>query len=152
MTKEKISLKIYRSRKSCIFYYLLIFIAIVIFFFLREHKMLSYEIAIAIVIFILFILILTEILVVLNWWAITDSFLIENRGILSKKIREIDFNTISDMDISQSVFERILGYGTVNIRKFLNEKSISISNINNPDVFLNILQDAIKKNKHGKKN
>jgi len=82
-----------------------------------------------------------------NWWAITENSFIENRGIVNKNIREIEFESISDLSLNQGLHKRILGYGTINIRRFLNEAAISVPNINKPEVFLNLLQEAIKLNK-----
>jgi hypothetical protein len=66
---------------------------------------------------------------------------------LSKNVREIDFSSISDLDLEQPLFKRILNYGNVNVRLFLNETSISIKNINNPGQFIERLQEIISKHR-----
>jgi len=148
MRKEQILLKVFKSRKSHIFYYLMIIVILGIVSFLYFSRgTVDLKILIASVVFIVFLLEFVEIDIVRNWWAITDSFLIESRSILNKNVREIEFHSIADIDLDQPLFKRILGYGTVNIRKFLNEKSITIEDIDRPEVFINILQDAIQRKK-----
>ena len=105
------------------------------------------RIVVASVIFIAIVIKVVEVNIIRDWWAITDSTFIESKSILDKNVREIDFNAIADIDLDQPLFKRILGYGTVNIRKFLNEKTIIVEDINEPDKFINILQEAIQKRK-----
>jgi len=125
---------------------ILVIIAINLFLFYIQRN-LDVRIVLASLLFIGMTIWLAEVNIVRNWWAITDSFLIESKSILNKNVREIDFNTISDIDLDQPLHKRLLGYGTIYIRKFLNEKSITIENIDNPERFINILQTAIQKRK-----
>ncbi|MDP3966186.1 MAG: PH domain-containing protein [archaeon] len=148
MRKEEIHLKVRRSRKSYFPYYL---VAIIIIGILLSFYFMKIEIPAALLIAALILVALIikfiEIHRMRNWWAITDSSFIESRGILNKNIREIDFDSISDIDLNQTFHKRVLGYGTVNIRRFLNETIISINNINNPERFVNVIQDAIRSKK-----
>ena len=148
MRKEKILLKVFRSRKSYFPYYFLI-VAIVAFLGYNHYYLgeISSRVLIASVIAIVVLIKLIEVGRIRNWWAITDCSLIESKSILNKNVREIDFQSIADIDLDQPFYKRIGGYGTINIRKFLNEKSITIRDINNPEKFINLLHDAIRKEK-----
>ncbi|MCR4327830.1 MAG: PH domain-containing protein [Nanoarchaeota archaeon] len=148
MKKEQILLKVWTSRKAYLFYYFLILLLIgVLGYFYFKGIELSTNLWIIAIVLILFLIKFIEIHRIRNWWAITDMALIESKGIVNKNIREIDFTSISDIDLDQWLYKRILGYGTINIRRFMNEASISVKNINNPERFLNIVQDAIRLNK-----
>lgn len=85
-----------------------------------------------------------------DWWAVTDRSLIQSKGIFSKNVREIDFSSISDLDLEQAFFKRILNYGNVNVRLFLNETSIKIINITRPDEFIEKLQSLINDSRRKK--
>jgi uncharacterized membrane protein YdbT with pleckstrin-like domain len=151
MKKDQILLKVFKSRKSHLHYYLMILIVILLNIFIYlNSKNLDYRIVLASLIFITIIFWFIEVDIVRNWWAITDTFLIESKSILNKNVREIEFNSIADIDLDQPLLKRILGYGTVNIRKYLNEKSIIIEDIDSPEKFINLLQEAIQKRKQKK--
>ena len=149
MKKEQILLKVFRSRKAYLSYYLFIAIIIGVLIFLYSSQgRVDSKILIVSAVFIAIVIKVIEINRIRDWWAITDSTLIESKSILNKNVREIDFNSIADIDLDQEWYKRILGYGTVNIRKFLNEKSIIVCDINEPVKFINILQEAIQKRRH----
>ena len=73
--------------------------------------------------------------------------MIQSTGIFNKNVREIDFSSISDLDLDQSFFKRFLNYGNVNVRLFLNETSIKIHDISNPEEFIETLQRLISMNR-----
>ena len=55
------------------------------------------------------------------------------------------FSSISDLDLDQPVHKRILGYGNINIRLFLNENPMRVSDINNPENFFDRVRKEIGK-------
>jgi uncharacterized membrane protein YdbT with pleckstrin-like domain len=146
MKKEQILLKVFRSRKSYFPYYLIILVIISLLGYFYYYKG-GVESSVLIVSIVLGIVIIKfiEIDRIRDWWAISDTSFIESRSILNKNVREIDFNTIADIDLEQQWYKRIFGYGTVNIRKILNETSIVVRDINRPEKFINLLHDAIRK-------
>jgi uncharacterized membrane protein YdbT with pleckstrin-like domain len=85
-----------------------------------------------------------------DWWAISAGGLVQSTGIFDKNVREIAFSSISDLDVDQPFFKRILGYGDVNVRLFLNETSIKIININRPERFIEKLQEIMNTRREGK--
>jgi uncharacterized membrane protein YdbT with pleckstrin-like domain len=80
-----------------------------------------------------------------DWWAITDTSLVQSLGLFSNNIRQVDFSSISDLDLDQPLVKRILNYGNIHVRLFLNETSITIKDINNPSKFIEELQEIISK-------
>ena len=82
-----------------------------------------------------------------DWWGVTDSALIQSLGLLDKNVREVGFSSISDMDVCKPLFKRFLNYGDVNVRLFLNETSIKIKDINNPEQFVENFQRIISQNR-----
>jgi membrane protein YdbS with pleckstrin-like domain len=153
MKKKKYLIKIRRSRKSFLFLYLMAIFIIgsLIYLYYIGHPPSLFALIVAII-FIKIIIKYTEIQRWKDWWAVTETSLIQSTGIFNKNIREIDFSSISDLDLDQSLFKRFLNYGNVNIRLFLNETSIKIININKPGEFIEELQTIMsmsKKKKNG---
>ena len=137
MQKRNFLLKVRRSRKSYFFIYLMILAIVGVLIYLNQIELTIPPLALIISIVSIVLLIkFIEIHRIRDWWAITDSELVQSLGLLNKNIREVGFSSISDMDIHQPFFKRLLNYGDVNIRLFLNETSIKIKDINNPEQFV----------------
>jgi uncharacterized membrane protein YdbT with pleckstrin-like domain len=152
MLKEKILLKVHRSRKPYMIYYVMILALLgYIGYSYYMNNPVSNKFLIISFISILLIIKLTEIHRIRDWWAITEGSFIESKSILNRNIREIDFHTIADISLDQPLFKRIFNYGTVEIRKLIEEKSIVIPNINKPEKFINILRDAIMRDTKNEK-
>lgn len=148
MKKEKLIMKVYRSRKSYFLYYLLILLTlfVVSYLYYKGYEFTPLKL-ILIGAFVLILIKFIEIHRIRDWWGITEDSFIESKSILNKNVREIEFNSISDIDLDQPLYKRLLGYGTINLRKILNEASITIKDINNPEEFIEVIQEAIKKSK-----
>lgn len=153
MSRGNYLIKVRRSRKSYIGIYLMILIVIgtMIYLYQTRGVFSKYALFIALV-FILFLVKATELHRIKDWWGITNSSIVQSTGLLSKNLREVDFNSISDLDLSQSLFKRILNYGDVNVRLFLNETSFTVKDINSPEDFIKQLQKIISERKGGKNN
>lgn len=150
MKNTKILLKVRRSRKS---YFLIYFLILAIIGFLAYSKVIGLAVSsLALILSVSFIFLLikfTEVHRMKDWWAITDSVLIQSLSLLNKNIREIAFSSISDIEIDQPLFKRFLNYGDVNVRLFLSEKPIRISNINNPEGFVEDFQLIVSHSRKG---
>ena len=148
MQKRNFLLKVRRSRKIYLLVYLMIFIVIgVLIYFNRSGLTIP---KFALIISLAFILILvkwTEIHRMKDWWGITDSELVQSLGLLNKNVREVGFPSISDMDVHKPFLKRLLNYGDVNIRLFLNETSIKIKDINKPEQFVEDFQLIMSQNR-----
>jgi uncharacterized membrane protein YdbT with pleckstrin-like domain len=124
----------------------LIIIFLLIFLFFNGYNIEKFQILISTV-FILFSIVFIEIHRIKDWWAITNSSFVQSLSILNKNVREVDFSSISDLDLEQPFLKRILNYGDVNVRLFLNETSIKIKNISKPREFMEKLQDTMFANR-----
>lgn len=146
--KRNYLLKVRRSRKSysLMYFSALIIIGIMIYLLLKGYS-LNWQIILAGILVVFFIVKFAEVHRLKDWWAISDSSVVQSLGIFSKNIRSVDFSSISDLDLTQSIHKRILNYGDVNLRLFLNETSLCVNNINNPEGFINFLEDTMSKKK-----
>jgi uncharacterized membrane protein YdbT with pleckstrin-like domain len=148
MKKRTYLMKIRRSRKKYLLFYGMVFaILFLLVYLIFKNYLLNKLTLITAFAFILLVYSFTELHRIKDWWAITDSSLVQSLGIFSKNVREIDFSSISDLDLDQSLFKRILNYGNVNVRLFLNETSIKINDVNKPGEFIEKLQKIISKNR-----
>lgn len=143
-------MKVRRSRKKYIPLYIMVLALILFILFLRSR---GFEISrfamITSIIFIFLVLKFSELHRFKDWWAVSENKLVQSMGIFDKNVREIGFSSISDLDVHQPFFKRVLGYGTVNVRLFLNETSIKIPDINRPERFVETLQ-GLMSNSGGK--
>lgn len=153
MKKREYLIKVRRSRKTYLLIYLMILSIIFLLGYIYYNGETPARIALIISgLFVLFAFKFTELHRFKDWWAITATSLIQSTGIFNKNVREIDFSSISDLDLDQSFFKRLLNYGNVNVRLFLNETSIKIVDINKPGEFIEELQRIIsmtRKKNHG---
>lgn len=146
--KREYLIKVRRSRKT---YFLIYLMILAIVFALGYLYYSGYSISkVALItagIFVFTAFKFTELHRFKDWWAITNSSLVQSTGIFDKNVREMDFSSISDLDLDQPFFKRLLNYGDVNVRLFLNETSIKIININRPEKFIEELQKVMSMNR-----
>ena len=148
MQKRNFLLKVRRSRKGYFLVYLMILIVFGVLFYLKRRELtIPTPTLIISIVFILLLIKFTEIHRIKDWWAITDSALVQSLGLINKNVREVSFSSISDMDVSKPIFKRLLNYGDVNVRLFLNETSIKINDINKPEQFVEDFQRIISQNR-----
>ncbi|MBN2880435.1 PH domain-containing protein [Candidatus Woesearchaeota archaeon] len=149
MAKKKFLLKVRCSRKKFLIFYIMIItiISMLIYFSLYKGIKLNTFTWITSAIFIYFAIKYPEYHRLKDWWGVTETSLVQSLGLFNKNVREVDFASISDLDLEQVLFKRFLNYGNVNVRLFLNETSISIKDINNPSKFIEDLQSIISKNR-----
>lgn len=151
MQNRKYLLKVRRSRKTYFLLYLMVIsiISLICYLYYNGNPINSFALIISFL-FIIFIIKFIELHRFKDWWAITNTSIIQSTGIFNKNVRDIDFSSISDLDLDQPFFKRILNYGNVNVRLFLNETSIKITDINKPEEFIEELQRIISMNRGSK--
>ncbi len=107
----------------------------------------------AVIIFIILALKATEIHRLKHKYEIKPPSLIHIEGYFSKIARRVDLFAISDVDASQTSWQRLLGYGDVNVRLFSKESTTQIKNINHPNEFAEFLEKKMFEQRKGiKKN
>ena len=138
------------SRKVYIPFYLMVFILIGVILYIKLNNLFLNPIAImAAVLFIIIILNFTEFHRLNNAYEVNLSSLVHKKGILRKVTKNIDFLSISDIDVSQSLWQRLFNFGDVNVRLFSLDTTTSIKNISNPNEFAKFLESKIHNKRKG---
>jgi len=74
-------------------------------------------------------------------YEITPLAVVFTEGIFSKRSKRIDLSSISDINISQNPWQRLLRYGDVDVKLFA--EGSKIPNINNPKKFALVLEETM---------
>jgi hypothetical protein len=80
---------------------------------------------------------------IMCYYEVTPNFVIHSKGLLKKDIKRIFMGTVSDLILKQNIWQRMLNYGTVGIHRYTEGAIIEVKNINNPSVFMEVLQDRL---------
>jgi hypothetical protein len=70
------------------------------------------------------------------------------KGFLAKKSRRMSYHAISDLEVRQSFWQRLWGYGDVKIILFSGGAADLITDINHPHWFASMIEQRIKHSKH----
>ncbi|MFH1608269.1 MAG: PH domain-containing protein [archaeon] len=89
-------------------------------------------------------IILTEIHRLYQSYEINLLSVIDTRGYLSKKSKRMDLLAISDIEIHQTFFQRILCYGDIHI-SLISGQVAKMTNIKNPHNFAGIIERKMRK-------
>lgn len=139
--KEGDKLRIRNSRKMYIpFYFMsvaLIAFIIYIKYIGKPLDDLAFKMSLA---FVVAVLIAVEIHRLGNSYEINDNSVIHRRGYLTIVSKRLEFGAISDSDIRQNPWQRLLSYGDVEIHLYSKENRTIIKEINNPSKFVDFLQ------------
>ena len=154
--KEKIKkyfMKVSNSRKIYLPIYFMILVLIAVVIFIKYNDLnLSTPVFILVILFILFSIKITELHRWSNSYEITKDSLVHNKGILNRKTRSMDFLAISDTEVKQNIWQRLLNYGDVSVRLYSGESSNPAKNINNPKKFARCLEKMIHAKRDGSSN
>lgn len=97
--------------------------------------------------FIIAIIVVTEIHRFGESYHLTSSSVILNTGYFGILSKRMEFEAISDIQILQGPWQRLLNFGDVQLFKF--GPGPTMKNINRPNAFVNELEDIITKAKAG---
>ncbi|MBD3253176.1 PH domain-containing protein [Candidatus Pacearchaeota archaeon] len=143
---DKNILKIRGSRKHYLPIYVMILILILIIIFLRFYNLnINYLVVIFAFIFMIVGIKGTEIHRFFSYYQITTHYLVHSRGILNNDVKRIFIPTISDIVLKQTFWQRLLNYGNVMVHRYTPGAIIEVKNINNPEKFIDILEDRLNK-------
>lgn len=141
---NKGQLKIRGSRKRYFLIYVMVLIVIAIVGYIRYNNLFLSESAFVFaIIFIISALFSTEIHRFMEFYRITTNYLECTVGLFSKKTKKILIESIVDIDLNQKVWQRFLGYGTLNIHAASGVNIIQIKSINNPVRFMDFLEERV---------
>lgn len=148
MRKEKYLIKLRKSRKRYSLYYLMaICVAGVIVYLKISGFKISTTALIVSAVFIAAVIKFTELDRFSDWWGITETSIVESRGLLGKNIRRVGFPSVSDLSLEMPLFKRILNYGDIHVRMFSGEDNMIIKDVNNPEKFLKKIQERVMENR-----
>ena len=132
MKKEDILLKIRPAHRSFILEFFLIFIILSAIYIIQVFGLFLNPIGLyAAIGFSIIIIIYVEFVRYSNTYFITKNQLQKRHGIISKKIESIFFENISEINLSQNLFQRIIGYGDVIVNSQASNQ-LSFKKIANP--------------------
>ncbi len=101
----------------------------------------------ATLIFTFFLFASTELHRINNVYEIHPGSLVHVKGILKKITRRTDLLAVSDADISQNLWQMMLGYGNVSVRVFSQDSTMRVRNISGPSQFVDFLTERMKKSR-----
>ncbi len=142
--EESEVLKVRSSRKMYILVYLMILILLstvaVIKFTGRELNTFALRI---VLIFSVLCILVTESHRFQNLYEINDTSLIHIKGILFQSTKRTDLLAVSDAEIKQNPWQRMLNYGTVEVAVFSKESMTAMHDINRPLEVVTFLEQKI---------
>ena len=128
------------SRKIYLPLYLMVLFLLFLIWFIRSRNLnLNPAAYTGAIIFIITALIFSEIHRMTIYYKIGDDYIARSTGIISTTIKSVAFPSISDIDLKQNFWQRLLKYGNVFIYQYGAGNVTRIKNINKPEKFLNIV-------------
>lgn len=149
--RDKNSLSVRNSRKIYVPIYFMItaLLIVIIVVYFSGRPLTYFSIALAIL-FSYFAIKSTEIHRLTNKYEVNSPTLIHTTGLFNKNERRVDLFAVSDVDVLQTLWQRIWRYGDVRVRLFSAESTTLIKNINNPQQFARFLEGEMLKLRKGK--
>jgi len=146
MKNYELDISISNSRKTYIPIYLMVGTLIVIIVLIKYEGLPLQEVAVlGAVVFVILCIGFSEIHRVGRSYKITKDFMVYTEGYLNKKTKKISLLTISDIDIQQSFWQRIMGFGNVKVHIFSEGSTIKLKGISFPAKFAELLEDTMNK-------
>ncbi|MEK6914712.1 MAG: PH domain-containing protein [Nanoarchaeota archaeon] len=136
-------LKVRNSRKLYIPFYLMIIFLIIFLSYIkfsnRPISDISFKLVLA---FIILVIIVTEIHRLGNFYEVNDKSIIHTNGYFWTISKRIEFGAISDIDILQGPWQRMMKFGNIVLFKF--SEGPILKNINRPKDFVDYLQTKMR--------
>ncbi len=92
----------------------------------------------------------TEAYRAIECYGITKQFVVKIHGYINKKTKRVTFESISDVDLQQGFFKKLLNYGTVKIYLYSQRSIIIVKDISDPQRFIQKLEKGMARD-HGRK-
>ncbi|MBR9702236.1 PH domain-containing protein [Candidatus Pacearchaeota archaeon] len=141
---KKNIMKVRSSRKVYLPVYFMILVLVVALVVVKYNNLsLDKLVLIFAIVFIILGVKFTEVHRLSSSYSLSPSTLTFSAGLVSRRIKNIDFFAISDIDVHQSFWQRMIGFGDVHVSLFADANVIK--NINNPVKFANFLEKMIDK-------
>lgn len=79
-----------------------------------------------------------------TYYEANPNSLVYTEGVIRKKVKRIDYFAISDIDVDQGPWQRLLGYGDVVVRLFSKDTTTTIYSINKPVEFATHIEKMMR--------
>tara|TARA_Y100000310_G_scaffold326190_1_gene390762 strand:+ start:1363 stop:1842 length:480 start_codon:yes stop_codon:yes gene_type:complete len=136
------------SRKLYVPYYAMALVLVALMIYIKYAGRGINDFALKIVLFfIIVVIIVTEIHRFGESYHLTGSSVILNTGYFGILSKRMEFEAISDVQILQGAWQRLLNFGDVQLFKF--GPGPTLKNINRPNSFVDELEDIITRAKAG---
>ena len=137
-TKEGI-LRLRTSRKLYIPFYVMAITLVIFLGYIKFSERPLNDFSVKLVIaFVILVFIVTEIHRLGNLYEINDKSVVHTNGYFSTVSKRVEFGAISDIDILQGPWQRIIKFGHITLFKF--SEGPTLKNINRPKDFVDYLQ------------
>jgi uncharacterized membrane protein YdbT with pleckstrin-like domain len=138
-------LKVSNTRKVYVpFYCMMIILVGALLYILYEGKEVN-TFALKLVLgFCVFVFVATEIHRIYNSYEVNNHSVVHKKGIFSITSKRLEFGAISDSDVRQTLWQRLWGFGDVEIHLFSRENTTAIRDIDKPYNFVAFLQKKMR--------
>ena len=138
MAKKKVKIrKIRTSRKSYIPYYLMALVVLIIITYIKLKGLpMNKNLFIASIIFIIAVIKITEVHRMTHHYELTPHALEKVEGIFWQKIKRMSYHSINQLHLTQSLWDKLLDIGTVEVTQFSDTVRTEIKNIDKPREFI----------------
>ncbi len=135
---------IHNSRKVYVFIYLMIIIVVglVVYIGIMDLSWNKY-VLIGAGIFVLLGVLITEISRKRVGYEISSLYLVHIKGIVSRKSKKILLESIVDIDLNQNLWQRLWGYGNIEVHAASGANVIKLKNLNKPEKFVDMLEEQV---------
>jgi len=96
-----------------------------------------------VIIFTVVTLIATEIHRLGNAYEIHEHSIVHKKGYLRIRSKRIEFSALSDLDVEQTLWQRIFSFGDIQLYKF--SDGPVLKNLNNPHHFVDLIEKEVIK-------
>ena len=134
------------SRKSFIPIYFMVIVLLIIIAYIQLKGMpLSGPLFIVAIIFIVIILKFSEVHRLLHHYDITPNALEKVEGFFVQRTKRMHYYSISNLHLSQSLWDKFLNIGTIEVAQFSETLRTEIKKINKPKEFIRNVSDMISR-------
>lgn len=143
-------MKVRNSRKTYIpVYFMIVILLFTIGYIKYSGKELNNLALKGAFIFSILAVIITELHRLSNRYEINDNAVVHAKGLFFVTSKRTDILAVSDAELKQNPWQRILNFGDVNVMVFSRESVTNVKNINNPSEFTSFLEDKINEKRGG---
>ncbi len=145
---EKIIYNLNRTRKAFLVEYICAFILLAILLVSYQKGITEItRFSIYIVMFIISIVVATELSRLIHRVKITSSKILIIDGLIKQSKKHVFMSYITDVDAKQSYIGRILRFGNIHLKSASGEGTLEIRDVNNPERVMENIENLVEKHR-----